>query len=107
MFGAKHVLVMHKDSKRKPTHVKRTRAAAQARIQLVLSMLKQNPSEWDAICARYSDEPGADKRFGNLGRFRKGSMVPEFQKGVEHTRVGSLSGIIETDFGFHVLLRTK
>jgi parvulin-like peptidyl-prolyl isomerase len=55
----------------------------------------------------YSDEPGAGARGGDLGKFAKGSMVPEFQAGLEKIKVGEISDIVETPFGFHVILRTQ
>ena len=59
------------------------------------------------LVARYSDEPGAARRGGNLGTFRRGVMVPEFEQALEKLAVGALSGVVETPFGFHVILRTQ
>jgi parvulin-like peptidyl-prolyl isomerase len=55
----------------------------------------------------YSDEPNAAQRGGDLGKFPKGAMIPEFQKGLEETAVGKVSDVVETPFGFHVILRTQ
>jgi parvulin-like peptidyl-prolyl isomerase len=34
-------------------------------------------------------------------------MVPEFQAGLEKIKVGEISDVVETPFGFHVILRTQ
>jgi len=34
-------------------------------------------------------------------------MVPEFQAGLEKIKVGEVSEVVESPFGFHVILRIK
>jgi parvulin-like peptidyl-prolyl isomerase len=34
-------------------------------------------------------------------------MVPEFQTALEKIKVGEVSDVVETPFGFHVILRTQ
>ncbi|WP_434046556.1 MULTISPECIES: peptidylprolyl isomerase [Sorangium] len=107
MFGAKHLLVMYKGSRRAPPTIERTKAEAQARATEAMKKAKADPSKFADIVKEYSDEPGADKRGGDLGRFPKGAMVPEFQVGLEKIKVGEVSDLVETPFGFHVILRTQ
>ena len=57
--------------------------------------------------ATASDEPGATARGGDLGKFPRGTMVPEFQGAVEALAVGATSSLVETPFGFHVIVRTQ
>jgi hypothetical protein len=106
-FGAKHVLVMHKDSKRVPPGITRTKEEAMARAKEALAKAKAPGAKFEDVVKDYSDEPNAAQRGGNLGNFRKGAMVKEFQEGLEKTKVGDISDIVETPFGYHVILRTK
>ncbi|KYF65598.1 peptidylprolyl isomerase [Sorangium cellulosum] len=107
MFGAKHLLVMYKGSRRAPPTIERTKEEAQARATEAMKKAKADPSKFADIVKEYSDEPGADKRGGDLGKFPKGAMVPEFQAGLETIKVGEVSDLVETPFGFHVILRTQ
>lgn len=107
MFGAKHLLVMYKGGRRAPPNVERTKDEAKARALEAVKKAKADPSKFADLVKEYSDEPGADKRGGDLGKFPKGAMVPEFQDGLEKIKVGEVSDVVETPFGFHVILRTQ
>ncbi|KYF53828.1 peptidylprolyl isomerase [Sorangium cellulosum] len=107
MFGAKHLLVMYQGSRRAPATITRTKEEAKARATEAMTKAKADPSKFADIVKEYSDEPGADRRGGDLGKFPKGAMVPEFQAGLEKIKVGEVSDLVETPFGFHVILRTQ
>jgi hypothetical protein len=107
LFGAQHILVMHAESRRKPPTITRTKDEAKTRAEEALKKARQAGADFDQLVVDYSDEPGADRRKGNLGNFRKGTMVPEFQEGLEKTKVGEISDLVETPFGFHIIKRTK
>jgi hypothetical protein len=107
MFGAKHLLVMYKGGRRAPPNVSRTKEEAKARAEEALKKIKSGKVKFEEAVAEYSDEPGAAQRGGDLKEFPKGSMVPEFQAGLEKIKVGEVSDLVETPFGYHVILRTK
>jgi len=44
---------------------------------------------------------------GDLGTFRQGQMVPEFDKVVFNDEVGVVHGPVQTQFGYHLLLITN
>ena len=44
---------------------------------------------------------------GNLGEFGKGMMVPSFEKAAFQLMPGEVSGIVRTQFGFHLIKRLK
>lgn len=44
---------------------------------------------------------------GDLGTFGPGQMQKPFEDAVVATKVGQLSGIVDTDSGVHIILRTK
>lgn len=105
-WGAKHLVVMYLGSTRAPATVTRTKAEALARAQEARRKALAG-AKFDDLVTQYSDEPSAAARGGDLGIFPAGRMVEEFQKGVEATAVGAISEVVETPFGYHVILRTR
>ena len=55
--------------------------------------------------AAHSDCPSGKSAAGSLGWFSSGMMVPEFDKAVFALKVGELSEVIESSFGFHFILK--
>lgn len=107
MFAAKHLLVMYKGGRRAPEGITRSKEEAKARAIEAQKKAKDGKSKFEDLVKEYSDEPRAGERGGDLGTFAKGSMVPEFQAGLEKIKVGEISDVVETPFGFHVILRTQ
>jgi len=104
-YGAKHIIVMYKGSMRAPATVTRTKDEAKARAEEVLKKLKGG-AKFDDLVGDYSDEPNAGARKGDLGRFHPNAMHPLFTEAVKKLKVGETSDIVETPFGFHVIVRT-
>lgn len=107
MFAAKHLLVMYKGGKRAPESVTRTKEEAKARATEAQKKAKEGKTKFEDLVKEYSDEPRAGERGGDLGTFPKGSMVPEFQAGLEKIKIGEISDVVESPFGYHVILRTQ
>ncbi|MFT5512078.1 MAG: peptidyl-prolyl cis-trans isomerase SurA [Bacteroidia bacterium] len=51
----------------------------------------------------YSDDQGSKKDCGSLGDFKRGQMVPEFEAAVFRLKKDSISKVIRTQFGYHVI----
>lgn len=103
---ARHVLVMHQASRAKPESVVRTRDEARARAQECLRKLREG-ADFTKLVEQYSDEPGAAERGGDLGSFGRDVMVQAFTDAAFALKVGEISEVIETPYGFHVIQRTK
>jgi protein-export membrane protein SecD len=59
-----------------------------------------------AMAKEYSTEPGASEGGGDLGYFSEGMMVKPFEDVVFSQEVGTVSDVIETDFGYHLIFKT-
>ncbi|HTM25733.1 MAG TPA: peptidylprolyl isomerase [Vicinamibacterales bacterium] len=78
-----------------------TRQKARAEIE---SVLKQAKAGGDfAKLAQEHSQDGSAAQGGDLGYFPKGQMVPEFDKVAFSTPKGQLSGIVTTQFGYHLI----
>lgn len=51
----------------------------------------------------YSEDPGSAKKGGELGMYGKGELYPEFEDIAFNLKEGEISGIVETEAGFHVI----
>ena len=80
----------------------KTVAAAQAKAQDILTQL-QHGANFADLAKKYSDDPGSKEQGGELGFIQHGATVPEFDKAAFSLQPGQLSGIIHTQFGFHIL----
>lgn len=78
------------------------RAAARAEAEDVLRQLVEG-GDFEVLARRFSDDPGSAEHGGDLGWFKRGRMVPEFESVAFALRPGSVSQIVETDFGFHII----
>ena len=105
-ISARHILVMHSESRARPETIKRSPAAAKERAQACLRKLRSG-ADFSELVREYSDEPGAAERGGDLGAFRRGQMVKRFSDAAFALKVGEISEVIETAYGFHVIKRTR
>ncbi|MDX1668494.1 MAG: SurA N-terminal domain-containing protein [Limnobacter sp.] len=74
-----------------------------AKAQEVLDRLQTDPSQFAALAKEFSEDPGSAENGGDLGFFRRGLMVPAFDSVVFDLEKNELSGLVKTDFGFHII----
>ena len=68
----------------------------------VMGLLDEG-GDFAELAAEYSTDLGSRDSGGSLGFFGRGVMVPEFEEAAFSLAVGERSGIIATDFGFHII----
>lgn len=78
---------------------------AQARkiADTVLAKVRANPADFAKLAKEYSKDPGSAAKGGDLGWFGHGMMVKPFEDAVFSMKEGQTSGIVATDFGFHII----
>ncbi|MFW5800994.1 MAG: peptidylprolyl isomerase [Spirochaeta sp.] len=62
-------------------------------------------ARFDAVAREHSTCPSKGKG-GDLGWFGPGQMVKEFEAATARMGVGSLSGVVRTQFGYHIIKKT-
>ena len=99
---AAHILLMYKGSMR--SQASRTKEEARTAITEILAEITEG-ADFGQMARQYSDCPSSDEG-GDLGFFPAGSMVPEFEVAAFALASGEVSGVVETPFGFHLIMRT-
>ena len=82
------------------------KAAAKAKIEGIREKLLADPESFVDVAKEQSDCPSAANG-GNLGPFVRGVMVKAFEDAAFSQEIGAIGDVVETPFGFHVILVTK
>ena len=75
---------------------------ARDKAQQLLEQLKKG-SDFAALAKAESQDPGSAPNGGDLGFFQKGQMVPAFDAAAFALKIGQLSEVVETPFGYHII----
>ncbi len=75
---------------------------AKALAEELLGKIKGG-ADFAKLAKQYSDDDSNAAEGGELGWFRKGRMVPEFEKAAFALKPGQVSEVIETSFGYHII----
>lgn len=63
------------------------------------------PENFATLVEKYTTEPGGAARKGELGWFSKGMMVAPFEDTVFPQETGTISYVVETQFGYHLIYK--
>ncbi|MFY3382640.1 peptidylprolyl isomerase [Paracidovorax sp. MALMAid1276] len=82
-----------------------TEEGAEAKAAEVLKDLKSGKDFAELAKAR-SQDPGSAAKGGDLGYFTRGRMAKEFEDAAFGLKVGELSDVVKTQFGYHIIKAT-
>ncbi len=80
----------------------KARAVAKKSAQSVLEKIKKG-GDFSELASKYSDDPGSAARGGDLDFFGTGMMVEPFENAAFSLKKGEVSGVVETDYGYHII----
>jgi len=99
---ASHILFMYKGSDRSAATRSKEEALREA------EHVKQQLADGEnfASLAKHLSDCPSGRAGGDLGAFGRGQMTPNFEQAAFALDVGDISDVVETPFGYHVILRT-
>ncbi len=79
---------------------------AKKEAEMVLEKAK-NGEEFEKLIDEYNDDPGMKNDPTGYTFKKDGTMVPEFEEASFELEVGEISGLVETDYGYHIIKRVE
>lgn len=103
---ASHILISYKGADRADANISRSKEDAKAEAERIRDLILNKGEDFAKLASEYSDGPSKSKG-GDLGKFKFEVMAKAFSEAAFALDVGSVSEVVETGFGFHVIKRTE
>ncbi len=94
---ASHILILGDKDK----------AAAKAKAEAILADIRKNPADFAKIAKAKSEDPGSAEKGGDLGVLQKGVFVKPVEEAILKLKQGEISGLVESDYGYHIITVTE
>jgi len=103
-LNAAHILIQFVGSMRAADTITRTKEEALALATDIARQARAEGADFPALAREHSDGPSA-RNGGDLGVFAPGRMVKPFSDATMKLKIGAVSDPVESQFGYHVILR--
>jgi len=105
MVEASHILVSTREIQDEVGRLAKKAEAEKLKLQLDEAESENFGESFAALAEAHSDCPSKEDG-GSLGSFARGQMVPEFEEAAFAQEIGSVGDLVETPFGYHLILVT-
>ncbi|WP_298924545.1 SurA N-terminal domain-containing protein [uncultured Ramlibacter sp.] len=82
------------------------RAKAKARAEELAAVVQKAPDSFADVAKKNSQDPGSAPGGGDLDFFARGAMTKAFEDAAFGLKKGEVSGVVESEFGYHVIKLT-
>lgn len=96
---ARHILIAAR-----PDQPAAERSQARKKAEQVLGEAKKAPGQFADLARKHSQDPGSASNGGDLGFFTRDRMVKVFADTAFALKKGEVSGVVESEFGYHIVL---
>ncbi len=79
------------------------KAAAKAKAEKILEQVRKSPGDFAKLAKENSQDSVSAERGGDLNFFGIGDMVKPFEDAAFALKEGEISGLVQSDFGFHII----
>ena len=83
------------------------RQKAKARAEELLAQIKKAPNTFAELAKKNSQDAGSAPNGGDLDFFARGAMVKPFEDAAFGMKVGDISDVVESEFGYHIIKVTE
>jgi peptidyl-prolyl cis-trans isomerase C len=97
---ARHILIHTKPLS--AGQKEQTDAEALAKVQDLRKKIMDG-ADFAAVASQESDDAGSKVKGGDLGSFKRGQMVPQFEQAAFTLKIGELSEPVKTQYGYHLI----
>jgi peptidyl-prolyl cis-trans isomerase C len=99
---ARHILIAPKGSAAAQPGKDLTDEQAKAKAEDLRKKIVAG-ANFEELAKKESDDTGSGARGGDLGSFGHGQMVPEFEQAAFSAKVGEVTPVVKTQFGYHII----
>ncbi|MCX7746626.1 MAG: peptidylprolyl isomerase [Clostridia bacterium] len=99
---AKHILIATMDTNTRERYSEEKKAEAKKKAEEILAKVKEG-GDFDKLVSEFGEDPGMKSNPEGYKFTRNDPFIEEFKNAAFALKVGEVSGIVETEYGYHIL----